>query len=506
MILTISLGGSVTLGYDDDLGFETAADFLNNGMYLEAVGMYQEIANYSDIFNNQAKAILYMGATYSLYLNQPEAAIERFEHVMENYWYTPEAAEALFNTGMVYFEEKKYGKALTVFEEYLNKYPDGLRKDSAEVWKETARAESLKPQPEIPPQPKLVIDDTTIRVLIADNKNDIGIDAASEITVKTLPDNRTVYRGTDPLAVRIHHNRLYVNDKALDAISCRIEAKDHIVRIDGRPYRESVIAVDQGGALSVINAIDIEKYLYGVVPREMPASWEPHALKTQAVAARTYALYIKQKSNDKSYDVVATTSSQVYGGYSAETAATNRAVDETKGRVITHEGKLIVSYFHSNSGGHTEDSGNVWTAQLPYLKGVSDPYSENTPASRWEADFTGKEIENSMKRYGVRVARISRISLVDKTTSGRYLKIRMISDQGNAELTSNNFRIKIGPGRMKSTLFDIEKKGDNFVMKGKGFGHGVGMSQWGAQKMAQTGFNYQDILKHYYHNVEIRTY
>ena len=117
----------------------------------------------------------------------------------------------------------------------------------------------------------------------------------------------------------------------------------------------------------------IEKYLYGVVPREMPDSWAEQALMAQAVAARTYALYVKEKSVHPDYDLEATTASQVYGGIRAESQRSTRAVNATRGQVMTHDGKLIVAYFHSDSGGHTEDPSNVWnTDTIPYLCGVPE--------------------------------------------------------------------------------------------------------------------------------------
>jgi len=223
----------------------------------------------------------------------------------------------------------------------------------------------------------------------------------------------------------------------------------------------------------------------------------------QAVAARTYALYIQSKSKDKPYDVVSTTSSQVYGGYNAEAPRSTSAVDRTRGQVITHKGKLIVAYFHSSSGGHTEDAKNVWSADMPYLKGTPDRFSEHNPGSTWDCMVRYEDLSDRLNRYGLDVGNVRTLEKIGETRSGRALKFRVISDKGSYELGSNAFRMKVGATTLKSTLVGIEIDGSGIRIKGKGYGHGVGMSQWGARQMAAEGFGYQDILKHYYRDVDI---
>ncbi|MBA3017347.1 MAG: SpoIID/LytB domain-containing protein, partial [Desulfobacteraceae bacterium] len=181
----------------------------------------------------------------------------------------------------------------------------------------------------------------------------------------------------------------------------------------------------------------------------------------------------------------------------------NLAVDETRGQVITYDGKLIVAYFHSSSGGHTEDSKNVWSADLPYLKGIPDSFSANIPNGEWRFFVSYNDMQNCLNKYGLNIGQISGLSAGGKSRSGRLLGVRVIAKNETTELKSNNFRIKVGATELKSTLLKITPNHDGILFTGKGYGHGVGMSQWGANMMAQKGFDYQDILKHYYQSVKI---
>jgi stage II sporulation protein D len=221
------------------------------------------------------------------------------------------------------------------------------------------------------------------------------------------------------------------------------------------------------------------------------------------VAARSYALYIKQKSTDKPYDLMATTASQVYGGFDAEDAASTLAVDATRGEVMTYDGRLTIAYFHANSGGFTESAKNVWVADLPYLRGVRDRYSDNIPDSDWGIFLSYLTIQSRLNQYGLNVGPISGIRPIDISVSGRPLKVVVESARGHTTLKSNDFRLKVGARTLRSTLFHLRDTRGGVRFFGKGFGHGVGMSQWGAYRMAEAGHDYRDILQHYYKGIQI---
>ena len=201
---------------------------------------------------------------------------------------------------------------------------------------------------------------------------------------------------------------------------------------------------------------------------------------------------------------MATTLSQVYGGFEAETPSAVRAVDDTRGRVLYYKGKPILAYYHSSSGGATEDAKNVWTADIPYLKGIPDEYSVNASGSRWTLSLARKDLEKTLQRSGTRVGEIRDLVPVDVSPSGRIVKLRIIQDNGEMILRSNDFRLRVDPQSLKSTLFTMVKEQSRIRFEGKGCGHGVGLSQWGAYEMARRGFTCDDILKYYYQGIEIR--
>lgn len=242
--------------------------------------------------------------------------------------------------------------------------------------------------------------------------------------------------------------------------------------------------------------LELDEYLYGVVSSEMGTSYKTdgkvkqvgiEALKAQAVASRTYAVYKIQSSNYDGYDMTATTSDQVYKAGSVKDIV-KEAVDATSGQVMTYDGEIICAYFFSTSGGYTELPENVWYSALPYLKAVEDPYEPFIEGkSEWEARI-------SADKYG-------EIEILERTDTGRVYSLQV----GDDVLTKNNIRMKLGASLIKSTWFDIEydEDTDEYVFTGKGYGHGVGMSQYGAMGMAEAGFDYQEILNWYYNDIEL---
>ena len=187
-----------------------------------------------------------------------------------------------------------------------------------------------------------------------------------------------------------------------------------------------------------------------------------------------------------------------------KSARSNQAVDETKGMVLLYDGQLALTYFHANSGGMTEEARRVWSADVPYLKAVRDDYSAKAPGCSWKLSLNIDKIRAALNRNGLDVGQIEKVMPVDISPSGRVTKIKIIHGGRESVLTGNDFRLKTDPTQVKSTLFTMTNEGDEIHLEGKGSGHGVGMSQWGAYIMAREGFSYGDILKHYYYGVELR--
>uniref|UniRef100_UPI0026358235 SpoIID/LytB domain-containing protein n=1 Tax=uncultured Veillonella sp. TaxID=159268 RepID=UPI0026358235 len=243
-----------------------------------------------------------------------------------------------------------------------------------------------------------------IRVLLGARTTPLTVTGNGEISVYD-EDKKPIQRVTtgQAVVVGIKNHKITVNGKVVegDVFLKSWQGKTSTpIKIDGKPYRGAIkIAVNSNGAMMIINETSLESYLYGVVPAEAVPSWPQEALKAQAVAARTYALYNMKQSAAKPYDVKPTTSHQVYSGQAGEYDSTTRAVDATKGLVMKYKGSLIEAFFHSDGGGFTEDSVNVWGSVVPYLKGVKD-YSNNSDTSAWTVSLTRSALENKLKAAG----------------------------------------------------------------------------------------------------------
>ena len=269
-------------------------------------------------------------------------------------------------------------------------------------------------------------------------------------------------------------------------------------------------------ASSQIEEINIDEYLYGVVSSEMPANFELEALKAQAVVARTYTIYqcINNVGKHENADICDdSTCCQAWitkedrlARWDVNEAESNwnkimEAVNSTSGKIITYEGNPINAFFHSNSGGVTESSINIWGGiDYPYLKSVETAGEEAYTQYNSEVTFTKDELLNKIKEiYQDCVIDYSQencIQILEYTTSGRVKTIKF----GNKEIAGTEARTLLG---LRSTNFSFSINGDNITFSVTGYGHGVGMSQTGADSLAKSGSNYEEIIKHFYTGVEI---
>ena len=252
-----------------------------------------------------------------------------------------------------------------------------------------------------------------------------------------------------------------------------------------------------------IEKIPIEKYLIGVLAGEMPVSYDIEALKAQAVAARTYTINKIEQNKEKDYDLVDTTNDQVYKDeaelkevwkekYEQNVKKIKQALKQTKGEYMIYEGKPIHAFFFSTSSGATENCKDVFGENLPYLVSVSSIWDENSPSYNGELTLTKTEfcekLQVNCDNLNINIERnatnsIKQISINDKIIKGTDL------------------RFKLG---LKSTNLEIEQKENDIIIKSKGYGHGVGMSQYGAKELANNGYKYDEILKYYYRGIEIK--
>lgn len=255
---------------------------------------------------------------------------------------------------------------------------------------------------------------------------------------------------------------------------------------------------------NVISRVPIEKYVIGVLGGEVPATFEEEALKAQAVASRTYVMYQMEKNHDKDYDVVDTVSNQVYQNeeelktkwgdeYLNNVNKIKKVVLDTAGQYLTYNGQVIESFFFSTSTGYTENSEDVFSAALPYLRQVKSEWDKISPVYTDSVEYSKMEFYSLLE---LEYQNVLNINIKEKTETGRIKKIEI----NGQTFTGKQICSKL---KLRSTCFDIKDNGENISINTKGFGHGVGMSQYGAQGMALEGYTYDKILKYYYTGVEI---
>ncbi len=307
------------------------------------------------------------------------------------------------------------------------------------------------------------------------------------------------------------------------------------------------------GQLIPVLRLDIETYLRGVVPREMSPSRPLEALKAQAVAARTFCIRQLGRHEDNGYDVCDTTNCQVYGGVESYHGNSDRAIAETAGLCVAYQGKPAEVFYHASSGGYLENSEDIFSAPLDYLVAGEDPYSVSDQY-QWTAQFSLAELSDRFAARGYQIGSIRQIIVDKRLPSGRIVALTVVGDAGQAHLEKERIRAAFGYSALKSLLFTFEGEvnyyvqaadgyisqlegtlyavagsgqarsidsigfsvagrqnnndsadiiTDDFVVNGRGWGHGLGMSQFGAEQMAAQGFDFREILQFYYKNTEI---
>jgi len=407
----------------------------------------------------------------------------------------------------------------------------------------------------------------TIRIGLSYGSNavdEFNVSAPSGIMISDIGKMRgevTIEKsGTDKIKVKSSSKSKSCTVDEEYGVSITTVEEDEFLSYNGKEYRGALVIFRFNDSdLTVINVLDLEEYLYGVVPKELASGHPIEALKAQAVAARTYTCTQLGKYEKWNFDLTYTTSDQAYGGVSVEKEDTTKAVDKTRGEVVTYDGKPISTYYFSTSAGYTENSENVWTAKLPYLVAVEDKYQpEGLSTSTWSVTFTVKQIQEILANKSKKIGELLSINILKKSPSNAVLELEFEGSKDSYVVTKENSRFVYGTSEVKSQFYDIEtdasvavidvngncdiktfsevrianskgsqkidadlseivvkgKKGDEkysaiptkYTLRGKGWGHGVGMSQNGAIGMAKEGFDYDEILKWYYTGVEIEEF
>lgn len=373
-----------------------------------------------------------------------------------------------------------------------------------------------------------------LRIGIREGRASVAVIGTQDVGIYQNNTLRKKIKANTPIQITIRGSELTAGGiKSTSPVSVRPLAKEGLVKItDGYTYRGYLEFMKSpvSAGLTVVNVVPMEYYLYGVVGKEMSPSWSLEALKAQAVAARTYAVFHKNYFKSRGYDMADDTRSQVYGGVNAEAASIKQAVDGTSGEILTYQGKPIEAFFCASAGGWTEHSENVWGSHVTYLRGVADR-SFHMPSYSWSVTTTPERLAANLTAAGKGVGTVQSITLSplakrpmhvpDRGISGRVRTLIVRGTKGQATITGNAFQSLFG---LKSTLFDFYqgtgtppnpdmgksgrgltlpiKAGQPLTIYGFGWGHGLGMSQYGAYQMAKENPGvkeyYRQILSHYY--------
>jgi stage II sporulation protein D len=298
-----------------------------------------------------------------------------------------------------------------------------------------------------------------------------------------------------------------------DTLPLFFSPQDGRVTVNDLPFRGNLEIRRNGNELWAINVVSMEDYLKGVVPCEIGGINKnlAEAAKAQAVAARTYAYAHQGQHSDLGFDLYATVQDQVYSGLRAEDDLTNQAVDDTRGQILVFQGRPIEAKYHSTCGGRTADYSDAWPgAAPPYLKSVTCDYCRPSPHYGWEKTCAKRDffinLRNRLGRLGITLGErefIKGLRLLKNRRSQRIRQITILTTKNEYKIQAYNIRTLLGDNRdpgglLKSSYFQFKVRGDTIAIEGHGFGHGVGMCQWGALEMSRKGKNYRQILRLYY--------
>jgi len=348
--------------------------------------------------------------------------------------------------------------------------------------------------------------------------------AADQIRVRLVEDGRPIEVGGGPMSITDEAGRPLSDDRPTwlralrqgDGVEIRTRGASEVriqragsvrvtpvggesLRFNGRQYPGVVDIMPSGEALVVVNELPLEEYLVGAVTAEAGDRMPIEMLKAQAIVARTYAAYQRQLNAGKAFHIVASTANQQYIGRVPVGSPVWKAVRETQGQVLLWQGRLFPAFYHTDSGGHTEDPRAVFAASnMPALKPVRVEFPSASPYQHWRLDIPLADLGAQLRKGGVSVGSVVGLDVVDRSTSLRVSWIAIRGLAGRVVLRGNDLRRLIGYDTLKSTLFAVAvtQRVAHFV--GRGYGHGVGLDQWSAKTMAEQGYTADRIVQYYY--------
>jgi stage II sporulation protein D len=494
LVCVVFLPQTQVWAQDEELQREQVVRYdLNNASYLIEVGKYMEaLENYGAAFemtgreNTKIEALLGKATLLSTFLDAPKEALKVYRELYATFHEAREIGR--YREGLLLFHLERTDEAREVLKNYLQQYPEGRFHFQAEALIKQLKMEILPP----PPLPPTDVKGPDIRVRICKSVEALSIEG-SPVCVPGMGCKERFQVTVQNGQIRINNTPIrekeivFKGDKPLLA-QCGNKKK----KVRGR-----FLVKVKASRLMLLNIVDMEDYIKSVVPSESYSSWPLETLKAQAVAARTYAYYQILHRKNWDFDVVDDEGDQAYKGIQQETARTSKAVKETRGMLLLYQDKPILAMYSANSGGHTAAARAIFNLSKPYLKAQPDPESLKGKMARWTRKHTVTEVEAGLNKRGVKVKGLRRIEAAERGPSGRIIKVRIIAASGSPVIRT---RTTLGRAlKLPEILVEIKRENNHFLFDGRGWGHGVGYSQWGAAIQGKST-SYDQILAFYYPN------
>lgn len=281
-----------------------------------------------------------------------------------------------------------------------------------------------------------------------------------------------------------------------------------VFHVNARPYRGELILRRTGsGRLLVINKLPLEDYLVGALTSEVSAGWPLESLKAHAVVSRTMTAHRIWIRKAHQFDMTADTATHVYHGVAAERSRTRQAVRDTQGQVLAYDRELFSASFHANCGGHTENVAELWSVKkpLPPLAGVEDPFCKDLKHYRWKAAIPERQFLEFLGPDGTGLGeQLKEVSVHEVNRSGRVRSVRIAGEKGAVTLTGRQLRERLGANRLRSLKFAVTLEDGKAAFEGYGWGHGVGLCQWGSFSMSKQNKKMDEILNFYFPGAQRR--
>jgi stage II sporulation protein D len=346
----------------------------------------------------------------------------------------------------------------------------------------------------------------SVKVRLSEGDATCSIGSKGRITIRNFPSGRAFVSSTfeQPVTIKYSSKGIIVGDELykVDALMIEPGGNSPLI-VNGHAYRGTISLHRLDSALTIINDVEIEDYVKGVMANEMLASTDDEALKAQAVVIRSFGIYHMLRYKDRLYSIEA--GKILYKGKDTEDPRTNKAVDATRGEVVYYNDALLLPHFSTACGGYTEYAGNVWEASFIFPKPVPCPYCRNSKEYNWSKKLSRNFIQQKLKKYGIEVKEIKAILPYRKSTFGGRLTHLSLKTGGKTVIVRiNDFRLALGPDTIKSGLMNIDNEKEEISFTGKGWGHGIGLCQFGAKSMADLGYSYEAILSYYYPGTKLK--